>query len=62
MGKAVEKQTKTIENQGEKTSWSFKKFKTKITKKGNWGQIWWYKMINEKLQIYLMILLKKEKT
>ena len=40
LGKAFQKQTKTIEDQGKKTSW-FKKedFKTKRTR-SNWRQIW----------------------
>ena len=33
LGKAFEKQIKTIEEQGQKTSW----FKTKRTNKTNWG-------------------------
>ena len=34
--KAFEKQIKTIEDQGKKTSWSFKRFTTRRTK-SNWG-------------------------
>ena len=40
LGKAFEKQIKTIEDQGGKRSWSRKRFKTKRTNKSNWRQIW----------------------
>ena len=40
LGKAFEKQIKTIEDQGGKISWSLKRFKTKRTNKSNWRQIW----------------------
>ena len=39
--KAFQKQTKTIEDQGKKASWGFKRFKTKGTNKSNCRQTWW---------------------
>ena len=36
MGTAFEKQIKTIEDQGKKTGWGFKRFKTKRTNKSHW--------------------------
>ena len=37
LGKAFVKQIKTVEGQGKKTNWGFKRFKTKRTNKRNWG-------------------------
>ena len=39
LGKAFDKQIKTIEDQGKKTGWCFRKVKTKRRNKTNWGHI-----------------------
>ena len=62
MKKAFEKQIKTIENQGEKQFKALKDLtKIKKNKKMQFKANLMIKMINQKLQRYLKILLKKKK-
>ena len=62
MKKAFEKQIKTIENQGEKQFNALKDLtKIKKNKKMQFKANLMIKMINQKLQRYLKILLKKKK-